>query len=67
LKKFCRARISVHVKAASVIASEVENAGSAASIDPGRTFRCNCAQNSGRVPTQSFTLGAHPGASKLSR
>jgi hypothetical protein len=67
VKKFCKARISVLVKAAAVMESEVENVGKAASTDPDRTFRCNCARNSGSAPAQSFTLAAQPGASKLSR
>ena len=60
-KKFWRARMSVQVKAADVMASEVEKLGRAASTEPARTFSCNLARNSGRVPAQSLTLGAEPG------
>ncbi len=38
VKKFCRARMSIPVKAADVMASEVEKLGRAASTEPARTL-----------------------------
>ena len=59
--------MSVQVKAADVMASDVEKLGRAASTEPARTFSCNWARNSGRTPAQSFTLGAQPGGAKSPR
>ena len=59
--------MSVQVKAADVMASEVEKLGRAASTEPARTFSSNLARNSGRVPAQSLTLGAEPGGANSSR
>jgi hypothetical protein len=59
--------MSEQVKAAEVMASEVEKLGRAASTEPARTFSSNLARNSGRVPAQSLTLGAEPGGANSSR
>ena len=55
------------MKAADVMASEVEKLGRAASTEPARTFSCNLARKSGRVPAQSLIFGAESGGAKPSR
>jgi hypothetical protein len=59
--------MSVQVKAAEVMASEVEKMGRAASTEPARTLSCNLARKSGRVPAQSLIFGAESGGAKPSR